>query len=161
MEYLSREVRRLQPQKIFCIGTSAGGYAAIRAGHDLVADYVHAFAPQTVGVSPLTGVKKHFLDLAQILEDSNQKTAYYIHYGRKHLQDAAYARHLFHSPGVTTVGYPTDTHLIAVFLAKKMFLTKALALENQERLAEISRAHFAEPLEINGSLEARSDVAAS
>jgi hypothetical protein len=48
-----------------------------------------------------------------------------------------------------------------VFLAKKMFLTKALALENQERLAEISRAHFAEPLEINGSLEARSDVAAS
>lgn len=46
--YLKREIAELRPDKVVCVGASAGGYAAIVAGHQLRADYVHAFSPQTI-----------------------------------------------------------------------------------------------------------------
>lgn len=48
LAYLKREIAKLGPNKVVCVGASAGGYAALLAGYHLKADYVHAFAPQTV-----------------------------------------------------------------------------------------------------------------
>lgn len=167
--YLREEIERLRAKKILCVGTSSGGYAAIRAGHQLRADYVHAFAPQT-GERPNSrgapngrfrvwlwkgGLQKRAevkaIDLAQVLKDWNQKTTYYVHYGRGCDADRYHAQRLFRSHGVVSIGYPSDTHLIAVFLAKKGFLTKALAIANQDRLVEVAKAHFCDGLDVNES----------
>jgi len=53
LDYLGSQIEELAPQKVICIGTSSGGYAALVAGYYLGADYVHAFAAQTrIGVDP-------------------------------------------------------------------------------------------------------------
>jgi hypothetical protein len=165
--YLREEIERLSPKKILCIGTSSGGYAAIRAGHELGADYVHAFAPQTgdlpAGLGapkrryrlwPLkNGLSRHsgtkFIELSRLLKDWNRKTIYYVHYGRGCRSDRYHAERLLRAPGVVSIGYPSDAHLIAIFLAKKGFLTKALAISNQDRLVEIAKKHFHDGLEIH------------
>jgi hypothetical protein len=164
--YLREEIERLGAKKVLCVGTSSGGYAAIRAGHHLAADYVHAFGPQTgsrpLGLAAPNGRRRLWpwkngapirfrsrLDLSQLLADWNQKTIYYVHYGRARRRDRYYAERLFKSPGVVSIGYPSDTHLIAVFLAKKGFLLKTLAMANQDRLVEAAKAHFREALEVN------------
>lgn len=171
IRYLKEEVARLGPQQVICIGTSSGGYAAIRAGHELGADYVHAFAPQT-GTRPpgerpaqwLTSLSSRpafeFIDLARLLGEPNGRTVYYVHYGTGCVRDRYHAERLFRSPSVATFGYPSDTHLIAVFLAKRGFLGKALAIDNQERIVELARTHFRESLEIHGSLQGRFAAAA-
>jgi hypothetical protein len=169
--YLKEEIARLRPEQVICIGTSSGGYAAIRAGYELGADYVHAFAPQTGKRPPgersawwLRSIKSRaafeFIDLAQLLGQPNGRTVYYVHYGRGCVRDRYYAERLFTSPFVASIGYPSDTHLIAVFLAKRGFLGKALVIDNQERIIEIAREHFRESLEIHGSLEGRFAAAA-
>ena len=167
--YLKEEIARLSPEKVMCIGTSAGGYAAIRAGHELRANYVHAFGPQT-GAPSLNDSAPHrrsrrrlwqsnggkrspapTMDLAEVLRDWNQKTTYYIHYARSFELDRIRAAHLFRSPGVVSLGYPGDRHQIAIFLAKKGFLGEALAIRNQDRVGEIAKARFGEDLELHGS----------
>jgi len=165
--YLRQEVERLKAKKVLCIGTSSGGYAALRAGHQLGADYVHAFGPRTgdgmwaarapKGPRPmwpgrhglLRYGRKRFTNLDQVLKNWNRKTTYDIHYGRGCGVDRWQAERLFESPGVVSLGYPCDTHLIAVFLAKKNFLTEALTLASQDRLVEIARAHFHDAVEVN------------
>jgi len=168
--YLREESERLGAKKVLCVGTSSGGYAAIRAGHHLAADYVHAFGPQTgsrpPGLAAPNGRRRLWpwkngapirfrsrLDLSRLLDDWNQKTIYYVHYGRACRSDRYHAERLFKSPGVVTIGYPTATHLIAVFLAKKGLLTEALTIGNQERLVEIVKEHFHDDLEIHGPSE--------
>lgn len=158
VRYLKEEIARLGAATVMCIGTSSGGYAAIRAGHEIGADYVHAFAPQTGPIdarhrSLLWKRPPDIIDLRRLLEKSNGRTIYYIHYGRGCARDRAYAELLFDSPRVAALGYPSDTHLIAVYLAKKGFLAKALAVENQTGIVELAAAHFSEPLEINGSID--------
>jgi hypothetical protein len=160
IRYLKEEIARLGAGTVICIGTSSGGYAAIRAGHELGADYVHAFAPQTGPVqarnrSRLWKKPLVLVDLARLLEKSNGRTLYYVHYGRGSAVDRAHAERLFAAPGVAAIGYPSDTHLIAVYLAKKGFLAKALAVENQQRTVELAQAHFGQSLEINGSTDGR------
>jgi hypothetical protein len=166
IRYLKEEIGRLGAETVLCIGTSSGGYAAIRAGHDLGADYVHAFAPQTGPVQPRHRSRLWkrpivLVDLARLLEEqSNGRTLYYVHYGRGSAIDRTHAERLFASPRVATIGYPSDTHLIAVYLAKKGFLSKALAVENQAGVVELAGAHFAEALEINGASNGRRAAAA-
>ncbi|KAL1525112.1 hypothetical protein AB1Y20_019984 [Prymnesium parvum] len=48
VELLRAEVRRARPDRLVTIGSSMGGYAAVRAGIALGADHVVAFAPQVV-----------------------------------------------------------------------------------------------------------------
>jgi hypothetical protein len=45
---LRHEIRALQPSRVVTIGSSMGGYAAVRAGVELGADMAVAFAPQGV-----------------------------------------------------------------------------------------------------------------
>ena len=158
--YLREEIERLSPEKVVCIGTSGGGYAAILAGHLLRADYVHAFGPQTGDVKPphLRPRKMRFLlprgfsrvDLAEVLKEWNQKTIYYIHYCRAFDHDRSQTERLFRSLGVVSIGYPCSSHQVAIFLTKKGFLTEALAIANQDRIGEIAKAYFGEDIELHG-----------
>ena len=47
ISYLRQEIERLSPKKVLRIGTSARGYAAIRADHQLRTDHVQAFGSLT------------------------------------------------------------------------------------------------------------------
>jgi hypothetical protein len=170
--YLKDEIARLGPQKIVCVGTSAGAYAAIMAGHHLGADVVHAFGPQTGPESPIPGVsearssvrdnrgrfdlvhlltgrrKQKLLDLTELLKNGNGKTTYFIHYCRGCVRDRLHAEHISGLPRMFTIGYPCDTHLVTIYMAKKGFLEKAINIDNPYKLIEMARAHFPGVLDI-------------
>lgn len=162
--YLNSEIEQLKPKTVICLGTSAGGYAAIVAGHHIRADYVHAFAPDTLLDISLSSCIKgifsarywwprwkllmsrsaqpEFFNLANLLEVHNGKTVYYIHHCRDTRRDAEGAASLAHLPGVVSMPYSCSTHQVAMFLARTGFLPKILNAENQNRLVELSKAHF-------------------
>jgi hypothetical protein len=160
LDYLKRQIEELAPQKVICIGTSSGGYAALVAGYYLGADYVHAFGAQTrIGVDPesirtavnprnrrkLYRSKRAFrqaLDLAPLLEKSNGKTNYFLHYCACHETDRDFAQRVASLPAVITFGYPCSAHAVAIFLAKKRWLGKLLEMENQDRLVEVVKDRF-------------------
>lgn len=160
LDYLRKEIVRLQPKTVFCVGTSSGGYAALIAGHHLKADFVHAFGPQTKIDLTAAGIRnarhpihrwrmsvsrrvyRDALDLAPMLKRFNGKTRYFVHYGAGHEIDRGFAERIAGMPSVTTLGYRCNAHAIAIFLAKRKFLSQILVLRNQNRLAEMARSHF-------------------
>lgn len=167
--YLEQEIARLQPKRVFCVGTSSGGYAALVAGHHLRADFVHAFSPQTEIDLSREGVRgarhpvhrwrmsfsrrihREVLDLAPMLSRFNGKTRYFVHYGSGNEIDCRFAGRIAEKPGVITLGYPCSAHAVAVFLAKKKFLGHVLLLRNQQRLEELARDHFGDSVRITSS----------
>lgn len=162
---LQSHIAELKPQKIICLGTSAGGYAAIVAGHHLGADYVHAFAPDTfldvsLGACVRTlwagryrlprwklllsrTAKREFFDLAELLKAHNGKTTYYVHHCENAGRDVKGAKRIASLPGVVSLPYPCTTHAVAFFLAKEGFLKEILNIANQDRLPDLARAYFA------------------
>jgi hypothetical protein len=164
VNYLNSEIEQLKPSKVICLGTSAGGYAAIVAGHHIRADYVHAFAPDTlldVGLlSCIKGIwsaryswsrwklffsrsaQRGFFNLANLLAIHNGKTVYYIHHCAGAKRDAEGAGRLAHMPGVVSMPYPCSTHSVALFLAQQSFLPKILNADNQDQIVELAQAHF-------------------
>jgi hypothetical protein len=168
IDYLKKEMDQLRPKQVLCVGSSAGGYAAIVAGHHLRVDYVHAFAPQTLIVSGIRGIRhgrfplsrlrltvsrrtrRDLFDLASMLRDSNEKTTYFVHYSSGHAIDRGYAEGIAGVSSVVTLGYPCDAHAITVFLGKKGFLGKVLDIANQNRLVDIARLHFGDTVLITG-----------
>ena len=166
LAFLKSEITRLRPQTVFCIGVSSGGYAAMIAGHYLGADYVHAFGPQTRialdkeairnarfrfnrwRLSLSRRVFKEVLDLVPMLEKSNGKTKFFVHYGSRHKVDREFAERVAGLPSVVTLGYPINTHGVAVFLAKKRFLNHLLEVANQDNLTELARLRVGEQVVI-------------
>jgi len=160
LKYLKSQIEELSPQKVICVGTSSGGYAALVAGYYLGADYVHAFGAQTrIGADPesirtavnprnrmkLSKSRRAFrqaFDLAPLLEKSNGKTTYFLHYCACHETDRDFAQRVASLPSVITFGYPCSAHAVAIFLAKKRWLEKLLEVENQDRLAEVVKDGF-------------------
>jgi len=166
LAYLEQEIARLQPKKVLCVGTSTGAYAAIVAGHYLKADFVHAFGPQTKVALDQEGIRKarhpihrwrmsisrrvykEALDLVPLLGQFNGKTRYFVHYGSGHQIDKGFAERIAGMPSVITLGYPSDAHAIAIFLAKRKFLGHVLVIENQMRLEEIAKNYFGDKIRI-------------
>lgn len=164
IDHLKAETARLKPKKIICIGTSAGGYAAIVVGHHLPADYVHAFGPDTnLDVTLRAAIRSTFkdrnryrrwkllfsrrakpdyFDLTELLRNHNCTTKYYIHYCARSEWDAERAKRIEHLPGVICIAYPCDTHAVSVFLTKGKFLGKILDISQQDHIHELARAHF-------------------
>ena len=145
--YLKEEIARLNPATIVTVGSSSGGYAALRCGFELAVDYVHAFSPQTCDqpeeFTKAAQTERHSReDLAGLLAESNGKTVYYVHYGCGHRKDTFYASRLDSTPGVVTLGYPYDYHKITLFLAKKKLLTELLLKENQPNIVALARRYF-------------------
>ena len=168
LAYLRSEIARLGAKTIFSIGSSSGGYAALIAGHYLKADYVHAFGPQTkIAIDP-EGIRnallpkrrlklsvsartlREVLDLVPVLQNSNGKTHYFVHYCSAHQADREFAERVIGLPSVTTLGYPCDIHQVAICLAKQRFLAQILRVSVQNKLPEIARAHFGEKIAITG-----------
>jgi hypothetical protein len=161
---LKSQIAKLKPQKIICVGTSAGGYAAIVAGHHIGADYVHAFAPDTfLDVSLRSCIRTlwagryrlprwkllmsrtarwEFFDLAELLKVHNGKTVYYVHHCSDAKRDVQGADRIAEKPGVVSLPYPCKTHSVAFFLAKEGFLKEILNIANQDRLAELAKTYF-------------------
>jgi len=160
LKFLAEQIRQLGPQRVICIGSSSGGYAALVAGHYLKADYVHAFGPQTIiRIDPqgireamktrhrrkLAKSKRTFheaLDLVPLLRQPNEKTKFCVHYCLGHVQDRGFAERVAGLPTVTTLGYPGDKHGVATVLAKQRFLGTLLHHENQDQIEALARAHF-------------------
>jgi len=165
--YLQKEVAALRPKKVMCIGTSAAGYAAIAAGHQLGADYVHAFAPQTLLDTSFAAIRSsrykrsrwrlrlsrrarpELFDLAPLLRQPNGRTRYFLHYGAGSTRDSEHARRLSGLPGVVLIGYPCAAHAIGIFLARRDFLKQTLDFESQEDLTERAKAHFDDGIRID------------
>jgi hypothetical protein len=166
LDFFKREIARLRPEKVFCIGVSSGGYAAMIAGHYLGADYVHAFGPQTKialdresirnarfrfnrwRLSVSRRVFKEVLDLVPMLQKSNGKTKFFVHYGSRHEVDRKFAERVVGLPSVFTLGYPINSHGVAVFLAKKRLLEHLLQVPNQDKLTDIARSCFGDQVVI-------------
>ena len=166
LEFFKREIARLCPQTIFCVGVSSGGYAAMIAGHYLGADYVHAFGPQTKialdreairnarfrfnrwRLSISRRVFKEVLDLVPMLQKPNGKTKFFVHYGAQHEVDRKFAQRVAGLPSVVTLGYPINSHGVAVFLAKKRFLQHLFQVADQDKLTDIARSCFGDEVVI-------------
>jgi len=152
LNYLRQEITQLGAQKTIFVGTSSGGSAAIRLGHDLGADYVQAFGAQT-GVNPLqlrNSNRELPLELGPILDESNQTTKYYLHYCQGHEPDRLHAERVASKPGVVTLGYPGATHGVAGPLARAGLLAKLLLIENQTRIVALARELYGDEVSITG-----------
>jgi len=164
INYLKCEIEKLKPEKIICLGTSAGGYAAIVVGHHIGADYVHAFAPHTdldISLNSCLGrfrrsryrwarlkllvstvARREFFDLRDLLKTHNGKTTYYIHHCAGVPRDVDGAKRIVGLPGVVGMPYPCQSHSVPSFLAKADFLKEILNVSNQRNIAELANAHF-------------------
>jgi hypothetical protein len=168
LEYLQSEIKLLRPQKLMCIGTSSAGYAALVAGYLLGADYVHAFAPQTLlDVSIGTIRKSRFkrsrlrlrfsrrarrdwFDVRALLGIPNGKTTYFVHHCAGAARDREYARRIAGLPGVVVMAYPCTAHAIGIYLAKRGFLKHTLDFSTQEKLPQLAKAEFRDGIHIDG-----------
>jgi hypothetical protein len=109
-----------QVQETFCVGPSAGGYAAIMFGHYLAVDIVYAFAPATQlnlkelekygGSREIARITEERRDLAKLLSNYNGRTHYKIFYCHGCTRDRLFAEHLRDSPGVELYPQPGNTH---------------------------------------------------
>jgi hypothetical protein len=177
MDFLKKEMDRLNPQKVICVGSSAGGYAAIVAGHRLGADYVHAFGPQTFlefrprELQPWQRPSRlklllsrraspEFFDLAPMLTRPNGQTTYFVHYCRGCEADNYHAQHISGLPDVVTIGYPCYTHGVAIYMAKQHFLGELLDIANQHRMIDLAQAYFPKGLQIRKPHGARTPFSA-
>jgi hypothetical protein len=166
IDFLKKERARLKPQKVLCIGSSAGGYAAIVAGHRLSADYVHAFGPQTflelrprelrpwqrpsrLRLRLSRRASPELFDLAPMLDRPNGQTTYFVHYCQGCEADYYHAQHISGLPDVVTIGYPCSAHRVGIFMAKRHFQAQLLDLANQHRIIDLAQAYFPEGLEIH------------
>jgi len=152
ISYLRQEITKMGAEKTIFVGTSSGGSAAIRVGHDLGADYVQAFGAQT-GLNPLhlcDSKREPALELGPVLDESNQKTKYYLHFCQGHEPDRLHAERVASKPGVVTLGYPGATHGVAGPLAQTGLLAKLLLIENQTRIVALARELYGDEVTITG-----------
>jgi hypothetical protein len=109
-------------RQTFCLGTSAGGYAAILFGYYLHVDLVYAFGPPTRinldrlkksgGCKDIWRIPEQHRDLARLLAKHNGQTRYKIFYCDGYGPDRAYAEHLQDLPGVELHPQPGNTHYV-------------------------------------------------
>ena len=134
-EYLASIIPK-ETENLICLGTSAGGYAAIRFGVELNADRILAFAPQTHitkrAFNRLKLLDSRILDID--LNSSDLDLAKYLskkshpnielYYGFRNENDVAAASHIGNF--VKHYKFDTDTHLVGAFLKKKGLLSEIL-----------------------------------
>jgi len=139
---LRKEIDKLAPEHVTCVGTSSGGYAAILYGHLLGVDRVHAFAPIVYGSGWLSLVKgdwAHFRtrvmarhlayelmfpwlwkyrNLPQLLRTWNGTTEYTIHVCARNESDMSRIAVLDGIPHVEISAHPCSTHQVAKYLVR-------------------------------------------
>lgn len=121
----------------FCLGSSAGGYAALLFGHYLRAHTVFAFAPQTLidlqRLQAFTGrtdtwrFPEAHRDLALLLAEHNGQTRYKVFYCEGRARDRDFAERISGCPGVELHPQPGNTHLVIQELYKAGRLREVVA----------------------------------
>jgi hypothetical protein len=98
-------------RRVFCLGTSMGGYAAVLFGHALCANEVWAFSPLTMA-APEVGrrIPAERADLARLLRSSNGVTRYNVYYNEADRTDRDAAERLGTCPGVRLWPQRGDGH---------------------------------------------------
>ena len=96
----------LNVRRLFCLGTSYGGYAALVCGYLLGVETVWAFAPQTF----LYGSRSGFQDVAKLLSKSNGTTEYRVYYSEASRNDKVHAERIAQCPGVKLFPCPAGGH---------------------------------------------------
>jgi fatty-acyl-CoA synthase len=104
-------------QQIYCVGTSMGAYAALRAGKPLGATAVWAFGPAEPGHGP---------KLLDALSQGDGDVEYHIWYGAQNARDRDVAESLIALPGVHAHAVPTDSHWVASVLRERGELPRLL-----------------------------------
>jgi hypothetical protein len=101
-----RHVRRL-----FCLGTSMGGYAAMLFAHALRADEVWAFSPLTIAPPDVARtIPAERADLAILLRSPNGVTRYNVYYNEADTTDRDAAERLAACAGVALWPQRGDGH---------------------------------------------------
>lgn len=140
MERLHDEIAGLQPERVTCVGTSGGGFAALLFGHYLDVDQVHAFAPSTHASVLVAAIRRDwqqlrfgarpayllheigapsvwkYRNIERILQDWNGRTNYKVHVCEQNLPDMKRAARLRGLPHVQVAAYPCKTHMVVKYL---------------------------------------------
>jgi hypothetical protein len=116
-------------RRVYCVGTSMGGYAALLFGHMLGAEAVWAFGPPTVPSRDAAGfvavpdeVPPERADLAVLLGRPNGRTKYHVYYNERFAADSAAAAHIAHCEGVSLWPQPGDGHNVVGGLLERNVL---------------------------------------
>ena len=104
-------------ERIYCLGTSMGAYAALRAGKPLGATAVWAFGP----VEPVQGPR-----LRDVLDQGDGSVEHHVWYGTRHSRDRDVAEGLIGLPGVHAHAVPTESHWVASVLRERGELPRLL-----------------------------------
>lgn len=152
VDFITGERKRLSASKLFCLGSSMGGYAALLFGHLLQADCVLAFGPQVyldqatrrklkvpgyryesslMRVETLAkskGIEK-YLQLTNLLPLNIAQVN--IHLGQNESGDINQARGFNDQPNIKFVVWPGGNHMVVK------------ALRDEGKLSEILKKHFA------------------
>jgi len=164
---LQSEITRLAPKKVIFIGVSSGGYAALLLGHLLKPDYVHSFSPYTylnifqmlkeighrnsmlewlwivVLINFLPAKYRNYLNLKQVLTNSNGKTQFYLHACARSV-DRIRAEHVEDCPRTRVLLYPCDSHNVLWGMIKNKFLFELLQEENLDDTEAVYRQFYAD-----------------
>jgi hypothetical protein len=101
----------------YCIGTSAGAYAAIASGYFLKVPIVWAFAPMTqittnARLNAGDPLSRQCMDLAELLRSGNGVTEYRIYYNERHRKDREAGERMARCPGVRLFPQPGRVHAV-------------------------------------------------
>lgn len=106
----------------YCLGTSAGAYAAIVSGYFLKVPIVWSFGPMTLIDEPYRPsesdpISRRCFDLGELLRDGNGVTEYRIFYNNGYKPDVVAAERLKNCPGVRLFPQPGDDHGVVYTMA--------------------------------------------
>jgi hypothetical protein len=122
--------RSAHVRTLFCVGTSAGAYAALLFGHLLGAEEVWAFGPPTDisgrRVVAEAGVPQERADLAVLLKASNGRTRYNVYYNESYEPDRISAVRLAACDRVALWPQPGDGHQVVRTLLERDQLSTLL-----------------------------------
>lgn len=113
---------------VYCIGSSAGAYAALLVGHFLKVKQVFAFAPP-VPVSlgdRITYVDERYANIAGVLAAGNGVTRFEVYYNEATEIDRVAAERLRGLPGVTLHPQQGSGHGVLPYMAKQGLLATLL-----------------------------------
>lgn len=130
-DYIQELVDEVNPRKLFFVGNSMGGYAAILFSTLLGRGEAIAFAPQTfissnlrkkhndtrwpeqiANTVHLETAKKDAFDLKQLLLNSNSKNKISVYVAKDSPLDMVHAEHIHGCPGVTIFQFASGGHTL-------------------------------------------------
>ena len=122
-QQMQRELYFPHVHTTYCLGTSAGGYAALASGHYLKAPIVWAFGPMTqirgrFALYANDAVSQRCTDLAEVLSEDNGVTEYRVFYNEGFDMDREAVERIADCPGVRLFPQSGEGHQVVVTMAE-------------------------------------------